>query len=111
MIHVLDIEELEVRIGFHSGSVIGGVLRGDKARFQLFGDTVNTASRMESTGLPGRIQLSEEAYGYLNAGVTANRVLPYGTIQREDKVAAKGKGEMTTYWLLPSVTSDIIVVT
>lgn len=39
--------DLKARIGIHSGGVTGGVLRGEKARFQLFGDTMNTASRME----------------------------------------------------------------
>lgn len=54
-----DTTELSMRFGLNSGQVTGGVLRGDRARFQLFGDTVNTAARMESTGERGRIQLSQ----------------------------------------------------
>merc|ERR1711953_1184320 len=51
--------DLGLRVGIHSGEVTGGVLRGEKSRFQLFGDTVNTASRMESNGVKGRIHCSE----------------------------------------------------
>jgi class 3 adenylate cyclase len=45
-----DTATLHMRMGIHSGPVTGGVLRGEKSRFQLFGDTMNTASRVETTG-------------------------------------------------------------
>lgn len=88
--------KLTVRIGLHSGSVTAGVLRGQKSRFQLFGDTVNTASRMESTGVPGRIQVSEETAELLRA--TGK---PHWLQERSDRVSAKGKGELRTFWLDP----------
>lgn len=77
-----------------SGQVTGGVLRGDRARFQLFGDTVNTAARMESTGERGRIQLSQSTCDLLVSAGKERWVFP-----RKDTVAAKGKGILQTYWL------------
>jgi class 3 adenylate cyclase len=89
-----DTAELGMRFGLHSGPVTAGVLRGEKSRFQLFGDTVNTASRIETTGERNRIHISED---------TAKLLINSGKIawveQREGLVAAKGKGEIVTYWL------------
>lgn len=88
-----DTGELRFRFGLHSGQVTGGVLRGEKARFQLFGDTVNTASRMESTGEGNRIHLSP---------TTANLLIEAGKEDwvriRPDPVVVKGKGIIKTYW-------------
>eukprot|EP00980_Cylindrotheca_fusiformis_P002188 scaffold500_cov124-Cylindrotheca_fusiformis.AAC.1 len=92
-----DTGELAMRFGMHSGPVTAGVLRGDKSRFQLFGDTVNTAARIESTGVKNRIHLSEETAKLLLQSEKKTWVIP-----REDMVVAKGKGKMKTYWLLPS---------
>jgi 3'5'-cyclic nucleotide phosphodiesterase/Adenylate and Guanylate cyclase catalytic domain len=86
--------DLGLRIGLNSGQVTAGVLRGEKSRFQLFGDTVNTASRMESTGKRNRIHVSQ---------TTAKLIMESGKKdwlqQREDPVEAKGKGTLVTYWL------------
>lgn len=71
-----------------------GVLRGERARFQLFGDTVNVAARMESNGEKNRIHISKETADLLKSVGKAHWFTP-----REDKIVAKGKGEMTTFWL------------
>lgn len=89
--------ELRMRIGLHSGSVTAGVLRGEKSRFQLFGDTVNTAARMESSGIPNYIHASQK---------TADLLLAAGKGEwltaRETAVEIKGKGKMQTYLVEPS---------
>jgi hypothetical protein len=89
-----DTAELGLRVGLHSGPVVAGVLRGDKSRFQLFGDSMNTASRMESTGVRNRIQLSQETADLLLAANKGDWIT-----RRETKVEAKGKGELQTYFL------------
>lgn len=124
-----DTKDLGFRVGLHSGPTTAGVLRGHKGRFQLFGDTgihcsrsvsffscdfpkssssisyslfflvnaVNTASRMESNGVPGRIHVSESTADCLRAANKKQWLTP-----REDKITAKGKGEMQTYWVNPA---------
>ena len=89
-----DTTELAMRFGLHSGPVTAGVLRGERARFQLFGDTVNTASRMESTGKREFIQISQETADLLVGAGKQHWIQP-----RKEKIHAKGKGELQTYWL------------
>ena len=90
-----DTADLGLRVGLHSGPVVAGVLRGEKSRFQLFGDTMNTASRMESNGVPNRIQISQDTADLL---IAAGK--HHWCIAREDKIKAKGKGMLSTYWLM-----------
>ncbi|CAB9510944.1 Receptor-type guanylate cyclase gcy [Seminavis robusta] len=100
----VDTRELDMRVGIHSGPVTAGVLRGEKGRFQLFGDSVNTAARMESHGKPGMIHVSEATANELTKAGKASWLQP-----RDEKITAKGKGEMQTYFVImaPPRTSII----
>ncbi|KAL3935836.1 MAG: hypothetical protein SGBAC_008725 [Bacillariaceae sp.] len=95
-----DTANLSMRVGLHSGSVTGGVLRGQKSRYQLFGDTMNTASRMESNGVSGKIHVSQS---------TADELVTLGRsswlLARDEKLPIKGKGDMQTYFVQLSSSS------
>ncbi len=84
-------ESLQIRIGINTGPVIAGVIGIKKFIYDLWGDAVNVASRMESHGKPGYIQVTDATYHKLQ-----NKYLlePRGAIE------VKGRGEMMTYWLL-----------
>jgi PAS domain S-box-containing protein len=82
--------KLQVRIGINSGSAVGAVVGTTKFAYDLWGDTINVASRMESSGEPGRIQVAKGAFARLNETYLFE---PRGTID------IKGKGEMETWFL------------
>jgi guanylate cyclase len=81
---------LAVRIGIDAGPAVAGVIGRRKFIYDLWGDTVNTASRMESHGLPGQVQVTERVAAALGAGFTSQ---PRGVVD------VKGKGPMPTFLL------------
>lgn len=81
-----------LRVGLNIGPVVAGVIGARKPQYDIWGNTVNVASRMDSTGLPNHTQVTEEVYQLLRDG-------PY-VFQCRGKVKVKGKGEMTTYFLI-----------
>lgn len=84
-------KSLQIRIGINTGSVIAGVIGTKKFIYDLWGDAVNIASRMESHGQPGYIQVTD---------VTYTQLKDQYLLEPRGSISVKGKGEMMTYWLV-----------
>lgn len=82
----------EIRIGVHTGPVVAGIVGVKKFSYDIWGDTVNTASRMESSGVPGKVNISETTYELLKD----NQEFVF---ENRGKIMAKGKGEMNMFFV------------
>jgi class 3 adenylate cyclase len=100
---------VEVRLGVHCGAVTAGVIGKERLQYDVWGDTVNVASRMESSGEPGRIHVSKAFADALNTsppsplssvrGGTSSRFPVPCSLRERGAIEIKGKGLMKTYWL------------
>ena len=82
--------DFKIRIGMHTGPVVAGVIGKHKFNYDLWGDTVNIASRMEALGLPSCIQVSE---------ITYQLIKDQFVFEKRGSIDVKGKGKMVTYFL------------
>ncbi|HET9531854.1 MAG TPA: adenylate/guanylate cyclase domain-containing protein, partial [Blastocatellia bacterium] len=90
----------ELRLGIHSGRLVAGVIGQEKFAYDVWGDTVNTASRMESSGVAGRINISMTTY---------EMVKDFFVCEYRGKITAKNKGEIDMYFvssIRPELSSD-----
>jgi class 3 adenylate cyclase len=85
-----DGKPFQLRLGIHTGPVVAGVIGTKKFAYDLWGDTVNIASRMESHGVPGAIQVTQDVY---------ERLQDRFVFQPRGEIPVKGKGNMMTYLL------------
>ncbi len=90
--HGQGLQAFAMRLGIHTGPVVAGIVGVKKFQYDIWGDTVNTASRMESSGMEGRVNISESTYGLVKDETGLS-------FTSRGKVVVKGKGELEMYFV------------
>jgi class 3 adenylate cyclase len=98
--------DCNIRIGINTGSVVAGVIGIKKFIYDLWGDTVNIASRMESHGIPGKIQITQSTYEQVK-----DKIKDKYTLESRGLIEIKGKGEMHTYLVIAHGALDMVSTT
>ncbi|KAF0971866.1 hypothetical protein FDP41_010089 [Naegleria fowleri] len=101
-LNIDQIHQVDIRVGLNTGAVVAGVIGTKKFAYDLWGDTINVASRMESTSLSGRIQISRSTY---------ERVHDLDLQFEERKIEVKGKGVMQSYLLSEKAHERAVLTT
>lgn len=83
--------KINIRVGINSGPMVAGVIGETKFHYDLWGDTVNTASRMESNGEPGRVQVTTQTYSLIKDDFD---------FESRGAIQIRGKGEMETWFVV-----------
>lgn len=94
-----DGRQLSIRVGINTGPIVAGVIGTKKFIYDLWGDTVNVASRMESHSEPGLIQVTATTYEYLKHCYD---------LEERGKISVKGRGKMVTYWLKGKKSGEML---
>ncbi|CAM6000602.1 unnamed protein product [Sphagnum balticum] len=96
------IQDFKLRVGIAVGHVVAGVVGAGKPQYDIWGDTVNVASRMDSTGISGRIQVTQETAGILERSENSSEFL----LEPRGPIKVKGKGELITYLVKTQFDAD-----
>ncbi|MFY0675582.1 MAG: hypothetical protein JXQ87_19480, partial [Bacteroidia bacterium] len=95
-------QKFEMRAGIHTGPVVAGIVGVKKFQYDIWGDTVNTASRMESHGEVGKVNISEATYQILRHSEHDPESVEF-TFEAREELEIKGKGMMKTYFVSKNV--------
>lgn len=90
--HERGLPAFEMRVGIHTGPVVAGIVGVKKFQYDIWGDTVNTASRMESNGEVGKVNISQSTYELIRDDADF-------TFEARGRIEAKGKGELEMYFV------------